>query len=132
MSTDSVSGSCLCGEVRFEAGLPSNWVAHCYCSLCRRAHGAGFVTWVSVPSEHFRIIAGDEFLTEYQSSAEAKRRFCSRCGSTLLFQSTRWPGETHVVLANFDTAVDRAPHVNAFVDDKAGWVELQHLAESDG
>ena len=46
MSTGTIArGHCLCGAVRFAAQLPSRWVAHCHCSRCQRAHGAGFVTW---------------------------------------------------------------------------------------
>ena len=40
------SGRCLCGGLAFEAALPSKWVAHCHCSMCRRGSGAAFVTWV--------------------------------------------------------------------------------------
>ncbi len=38
-------GGCLCGVVRYRIALPPLWVAHCHCSICRRAQGAGFVTW---------------------------------------------------------------------------------------
>ena len=43
-----VEGGCLCGAVRFSLELPSKWCAHCHCSMCRRAHGAGYVTWGQV------------------------------------------------------------------------------------
>ena len=39
------SGKCLCGAVRFRMRFPSKWVAHCHCTMCRRAHGAAFVTF---------------------------------------------------------------------------------------
>jgi hypothetical protein len=26
----------------------SKWVAHCHCSLCRRAHGATYAPWVGM------------------------------------------------------------------------------------
>src|SRR5690606_34943450 len=39
------SASCFCGAIRIDAELPSKWVAHCHCTMCRRAHGAAFVTW---------------------------------------------------------------------------------------
>lgn len=119
--------SCLCGAVRLEFDLPSLWCAHCHCSMCRRAHGAGFVTWVGVATGRFRVVSGEEMLSRYRSSAEAVRSFCSSCGSTLLFESQKWPGEVHVVLANVDTPIDRDPENHAFADDHASWVPVWEI-----
>src|SRR5207249_145423 len=42
----TVGGSCLCGDVAFEL-VPGDWMGHCHCSMCRKAHGAAFATHVS-------------------------------------------------------------------------------------
>lgn len=44
----AAQAQCLCGDITLAATLPSLWAAHCHCSLCRRAHGAAFVTWVGM------------------------------------------------------------------------------------
>jgi len=116
------SGSCLCGEVRFEADLPSKWVAHCHCSLCRRAHGAPYVTWVGLPAEACRLSGGA--LRWYPSTPEAERGFCAHCGATMFFRSSRWPGELHVALPHFDDELDRAPETHAFWSARAGWASI--------
>ncbi len=121
----SARGSCLCGTVRFEYAFPSKWCAHCYCQMCRKAHGAGFVTWVGVPVEQFRIIEGDAALIVYDSSPGAKRRFCRICGSSLFFESEKWPGEMHIALGCLDSEADRLPEGNAFADDRVHWIDLQ-------
>ena len=87
-------GRCLCGAVRFSVGLPPQWVAHCHCSMCRRAHGAGFVTWVGFDRAAFAIESGAEALSRYPSSAAATRSFCSRCGSMLFFESATGPARS--------------------------------------
>jgi hypothetical protein len=92
--------------------------------MCRRAHGAAFVTWTGVPSVQFQITAGKEHLAAYRSSEHATRSFCNVCGSTLLFESSRWPGEVHVVVANLVDPLDRAPEAHVFYDDRVSWVEL--------
>jgi hypothetical protein len=117
-------GSCLCGGVRFELEPPTRFCAHCHCSICRRAHGAPLVTWAGVPHDKFRISAGRELLGSYASSPEAKRSFCSRCGSSLLFESSRWPAEVHVAVANIDSKLDRPVSAHVFFDDRADWFEL--------
>jgi len=116
-------GSCLCGTVQIEIDGPK-WCAHCHCSMCRRAHGAAFVTWIGVDAGSFRILAGEETLRRYQSSPGAHRSFCAKCGSTLLFESERWAGEVHVTRAAFTDPVDLAPHTHAFWDDRADWVHV--------
>lgn len=128
----TASGECLCGAVRFEIDLPVKWCAHCHCSLCRRAHGAGYVTWVGVASDGFRVIAGEDELFDYESSPEAIRSFCGICGSSLFFESARWPGEVHVALASLKDPIDRAPQAHVFFSDKAEWVEIHDALPKKG
>lgn len=117
-------GCCLCGAVRFELDPPTKWCANCHCSMCRRAHGAPFVTWVGVPAAQFRIVSGSESLENYRSSQEARRSFCRTCGSMLLFQSTRWADEVHVVRAAIPGEIDRKPEAHCFFSDRAPWVTI--------
>lgn len=123
-TTTAASGACLCGGVRFYVELPSKWVAHCHCSLCRRAHGAAFVTWVGIDSTKCTITDPENLLRWYESSQGAHRGFCQRCGSTLFFRSQRWPGEIHIVRANFEGPVDREPQAHVFWDTHVDWVSL--------
>jgi hypothetical protein len=118
-------GSCLCGELRFAAELPSKWVAHCHCSLCRRAHGAGYVTWVGMEAARCRIDDPHGRLQWYESSPGAQRGFCGRCGSTLFFRAEgRWPGELHIALACFHDAVDRSPQAHVHWDTHVDWAAV--------
>jgi hypothetical protein len=117
-------GRCLCGDVTFTAELPSLWVAHCHCTMCQRHGGAAFITWVGLNEESCALEDPQQHLRWYQSSEAGGRGFCSRCGSTLFFRSSRWPGELHVTLANFDTPVDRLPQAHAFWDSHVDWVAL--------
>lgn len=118
---DKANGKCLCGAVSFEAKLPSKWVAHCHCTMCRRAHGAAFVTWVGVEETGCSLNDPKGVFARYRSSAEGERGFCSRCGSSFWFRSSRWPGEVHLTLANFDTPLDRAPQAHSFYDTHVDW-----------
>ena len=118
----AMRGSCLCGAVEVEIDR-AKWCAHCHCSMCRRAHGAAFVTWIGVDATDFRVLRGDSVLTRFTSSPGATRSFCGHCGSTLLFESERWAGEVHVARAAF-TEVDIEPQVHAFWDDRVDWVVL--------
>lgn len=117
----SASGQCLCGQVAFTISFPSNWVAHCHCTLCQRAHGAAFVTWVGMNAEQVTVHDEHQQLAWYASSGDAQRGFCKNCGSTVFFRSKQWPDELHITLANFSQPVDRAPQVHAYFDTHVSW-----------
>jgi len=120
-----VPGSCLCGAVRFEVDLPTLVCAHCHCAMCRKSHGAGYVTWFSVPRSQLRCLAGDDRLVRFASSDHGTRSFCGECGSSLFFETTRHPENLDVVLANMDAAIDRDPQIHAFFSDRAAWVQVE-------
>ena len=90
-----LTGHCLCGRVRYEADAAFGPIIHCHCETCRRTHGAAFSSIASVPREKFRWVAGEEFLSSFESSPGKFRRFCSVCGSHLFAERVANP---HVML----------------------------------
>jgi hypothetical protein len=124
-SSDRATGACLCGEVRFSARLPSLFCGHCHCSICRRHHGAGFVTWFAVPSARFSIEAGEGSLKRFDSSEHGWRTFCGHCGSSLFCESTHHPDQVDIVLANMLDPIDRPPQAHVYYDDRADWVTVE-------
>lgn len=105
--------------------MPSLFCAHCHCSICRRIHGAGFVTWFAVPRAQLRITAGESDLVRFQSSDHGTRSFCGSCGSTLFFESTLHAERIDIVLANMDGPIDREPQLHAYFDCRAEWVTVE-------
>ena len=123
-TTDSLHGSCLCGEVRFEVQPPTAWCAHCHCSMCRRAHGAPYVTWFGAVRERFKITSGEAALVRFQSSEHGVRSFCGRCGSQLFCELEEHPGIVDVVLASMREPLDRRPQMHVWFSDRAEWVNV--------
>jgi hypothetical protein len=103
------SGSCFCGAIRFTAEMPTIFCGHCHCSMCRRSHGAGYVTWFAVPRGQFLLGTGEAQLVRFRSSDHGTRSFCGRCGSTLFCETTHYPDMVDIVLANMVDPIDRAP-----------------------
>ena len=122
MTRARVAGSCLCGAIRFHIRPPTLFCGHCHCSLCRRSHGAGVVTWFAVPRGRFELEAGEADLRRYASSEHGTRSFCGRCGSSLFFESSSHPDRIDIVLANMEGPIDRPPQVHVYFDDRAPWV----------
>ena len=92
--------------------------------MCRRAHGAAFVTWVGMDATRCVIDDTRQSLRWYASSPSAERGFCSHCGSMMFFRAERWAGELHITLAHFHDPVDRAPQVHTFWDAHVDWADV--------
>lgn len=135
-STRRLGGACLCGSVRFHVELPTLYCAHCHCSMCRRHHGAGFVTWFGVPAQRLALDAGSDHLVRFQSSDHGTRSFCGRCGSSLFCESKHRPDQIDVTLASMEGPIDREPQLHVHFDDRARWVvvedELPRLGGATG
>ena len=111
-----VTGSCLCGEVAFEADNFERMM-HCHCSRCRKEHGSAFATYVNAPPAEFRWVQGEDRITRYTSSASAFRSFCATCGSTLPLSNDGWPiVAIPAGLLNEDCGL--RPVAHGFVDSK--------------
>ncbi len=55
-----LEGGCLCGEVRYRVDGPVFRMRHCHCSMCRKAHGASFGTYLNAQAEHVAITRGED------------------------------------------------------------------------
>lgn len=78
VGVDVYMGGCQCGKVRYEVkvdlGAP---VISCNCSMCGRA--GTLLTFV--PESQFKLLAGEESLTDYQFNRHAIHHlFCKVCG----------------------------------------------------
>jgi hypothetical protein len=125
MSTnDEVVGGCLCGAVRFRVRLPSLFCAHCHCSMCRRNHGAGYVTWFAVGREQLTVQQGQADLVRFASSEQGTRSFCKACGTSLFCDNTKYPERIDIALGTVDGPIDRPPQLHVFFDSRAPWVEV--------
>jgi hypothetical protein len=128
---ESATARCHCGGVVIVARFPSRFCAHCYCWSCRTAHAAGVVTWIGFKRAQVEFTQGAELLRDYLSSPGTHRKFCTRCGTRVAFESEHgaWADEVHLPLALFVTEVDRAPHVNSFPEERPGWAPFHGFAD---
>jgi hypothetical protein len=119
-----LSGSCLCGGVRFEATVPFERVVHCHCASCKKLSGGSGTVNGRVRSEAVRIVAGEELLRTFQPAEGTSKTFCSRCGSNLF--GAGWPESEYasVRLSAFDSAPEQRPQAHIFVRSVAPWETL--------
>ena len=117
-----ITGSCLCGTVRFALTGAPVWAHNCHCSRCRKSRGAAYASNVFVTGDAFRWAQGEVELQSYRPP-DAERfthAFCRRCGSSM-----PWLNEANglvvVPMGALDVDPGTGPLAHIFVASKAPW-----------
>jgi len=128
----SLTGSCLCGAVRYELDRLDMPIVHCHCVTCRKAQAAAYASTAGVMREHFRWVGGEKNLSAYESSPGKLRRFCSVCGTHAVAERS---AQSHVILrvATLDKDPSARPAMHIWTSHDAPWLaegdELPHYSE---
>ncbi len=121
MSTSSLTGSCLCGAVRYTAKGEAQRFYHCHCKRCRKASGTGHASNLFLKGE-LNWNSGEEFVKTYKLP-EAERfsnTFCSECGGRV----PRFIAEFATVFipaGSLDEEPDFMPQARIFDSSRAAW-----------
>ena len=94
--------------------------------MCRKAHGAAFSTNAAVPAASLEI-SGEKLLSEFASSKNRLKQFCSRCGSQLFIKRTNAPEVIVITLGTLDHDPIVKPSRHVFVGSKAPWHEIDAM-----
>jgi hypothetical protein len=78
-----ITGSCHCQSVKYEIDSKIDGIYHCHCETCQKLNGTSYGSTGFVPFDSFRIVAGEDALTAYESSPGKNRYFCSKCGAPI-------------------------------------------------
>ncbi len=123
-----ITGSCLCGGVRFELKRSVGPFELCHCRRCRKASGSAFAAGLGVKAEDFRLLQGAELIRTYEAPIlEApppyRVSFCDRCGSPV---PNPEPGASwfEVPAGLLDGDPGAQPDRHIFVELKAPWFEI--------
>ena len=121
---ERITGGCLCGAVRFEINGPIRHIVHCHCSQCRKAQGSAFATNGIVNASDFRMLAGANELTGYESTPGQTKYFCKTCGSPILSKTASKPDQVRIRLGSIDSDIRERPEAHIFASSKANWEEI--------
>jgi len=116
-----MQGRCLCEGVVWEAEGPFSPMHHCHCSRCRKALGAAFGTFLSVPEPRFEWRRRDSRV-RFASSPGVTRAFCGRCGSVVPDSPT--DGRVTMPAGSFEGDPGVRPEAHIFAASKAPWHEI--------
>ena len=112
-------GGCLCGAVRFKAGLIKREFGACHCEMCRRWTGSALLG-MTVPDENVDWL-GEDHIASRQTSPWAMRAWCRECGSNLYYKVTiqnEWSGNVELPIGLFDDANGLTLANEIYIDHK--------------
>jgi hypothetical protein len=114
-----ITGSCLCGDIRFETSAEPQGASMCHCGQCRKQSG-GIWSSAYVPEAELTITGP---VSWFASSDTAKRGICPRCGS-FLFWKAYDENTISFSLGSVDgpTGLSLTKHI--FVADKGDYYEI--------
>ena len=120
-----LTGGCQCRAVRYEIEAAPFIAAHCQCTDCKRASGAGHMT-----SAAFLEVAVDMkgTLTTYSSragsGATVSRQFCSTCGGRIAYRTPNVPGVVFIAAGSLDDPAAITPTMAIHDAHHAAWDHL--------
>lgn len=121
----AITGSCLCGQLRYTADGPPQYAGYCFCTDCRKASGGGFIGFMGYPASAVHITGDAVTHTLVQSDGrKSERNFCPRCGS-LVYGGIRGEADEHTIYAGtLDDPAHFKPTMAIFNSQRPAWVPL--------
>ena len=119
--TRSISGSCLCGAVRFQiVGKLENFFL-CHCRRCRKDTGSAHAANMFSTTATVEWLSGHELARTFLLPGTRHRKcFCSKCGSALPNVDDD-AGLLVVPAGSLDDAIDIRPDAHICGDSRADW-----------
>ena len=133
MDDKMITGSCLCGKVRYQFEGPIRVFQYCHCSRCRKVTGSAHASNIIIDPPHFKWLEGEEHIGRFELP-EAKHfatSFCKNCGSSLPWLTKT--GKAVIIPAGtLDDDPQARPMHNIYYADRAPWyIESGDLKKYD-
>ena len=124
MVTLPITGSCLCGGVRYEVDEPFVSAGYCHCTRCQRRTGTAAAPSARVVPGSLRVVAGEELVSCWEPGDGWGKCFCSACGGALWSRSPDDPELLAVRLGTVDGDPGIHPSYRQYVAYAAPWEPL--------
>ncbi|HIG36701.1 MAG TPA: hypothetical protein EYQ12_03770 [Oceanospirillaceae bacterium] len=118
-NTQTISGSCLCGQVKYKATAVPLFQAHCHCDDCRKNCGSAFAALVFVPAESLNWQGETKTYSHKADSGHTMtKHFCSNCGSQLFGENDAKADRMHIKVGTLDDANWFHPQCNVWASSR--------------
>ena len=119
-----ITGSCLCGSLRYTCGSEALFTAICHCRACQKSTGTAFSVVVGVKKSDV-VIEGNSLKTYEDvgdSGQPTYRHFCAECGSTIMAEMAARPELTCIKAGTLDNPEALNPQLHVYWRDHQEWI----------
>jgi hypothetical protein len=125
--SNSMTGGCACGRVRFTASVDNDDAYLCHCRMCQRASGSLSIAFVNLPQAD---IAWEGEPDWFDSSPIAERPYCRECGTSLGFRYKEGSDKMDLSVAAFDDPARFRPTAHFGTESMhRAWINTEGLPE---
>ena len=120
----TITGGCLCGQVRYSIDAEPLYAAFCHCRDCMKATGSGFGALMGFrPADVAMTGATKSFAKTGGSGDPTIRYFCTNCGSTVYGDGgAANPGREMTIYAGtLDDPEQFQPQAAIFTRSRPSW-----------
>lgn len=123
--TETLSGGCQCGAVRYGVKGPLPAAYACHCGECKKQSASAFSVSVPIRFSAMEIDGATAvFETRAFSGARKLAFFCPQCGTRLWHRSAEDSEWVTLKVGTLDDAAAIAPQGHLWVSMKQQWVSL--------
>jgi len=131
---EQLTGSCLCGSLKYTCNSGPLFTAACHCKTCQKSTGSAFSVVVGVQRADMTIEGNTR--TTYEglgdSGQPTYRHFCSQCGSTIMAEMAAQPDLAFIAAGTLDHPEALTPQLHVYWRDHQPWLEtLANLPQHD-
>jgi hypothetical protein len=121
--SEVISGSCLCGAVKFCIENTFKRFYLCHCTQCQKITGSAHVAHLFTEPNNIQWLCGEGLIKRFEyPGRNFTKNFCIECGSGLPFINKS--GKALVVPAgSLDGVPNINPSANIFWDERAVWYD---------
>ena len=117
--TQTITGSCLCGQISYQAEAALLFQAHCHCQDCRKNGGSAFAALAFVPIESLNWQGETQtFSHNANSGTKMTKHFCANCGSQLFGTNSAKPDRIHIKVGSVEDAQWFEPQCNVWASSR--------------
>jgi hypothetical protein len=117
-----ITGSCLCGGVRFELTERPTAAGYCHCTRCQRRTGTASSAQAQIDGSTFRLLQGAELVKGWRHpDGGFEKCFCRECGAHLFSRNPDDPTQVAVRMGAFDGDPGVRPSSRTHVAYAAAW-----------
>ncbi|KXG53324.1 Glutathione-dependent formaldehyde-activating enzyme/centromere protein V [Penicillium griseofulvum] len=134
-----LTGSCMCGKIKYQADAEPAVKAVCHCLNCQKFSGSAFTTNFIIPRSSFKVLSGTPKSGKYMADSgfEYHTFFCGDCGSSLYGQPDSLPDMMSIKAGSLDNGAAKLEggkiDVEAFIERRVAYLKpLQDASQVTG